>query len=124
MRVHVRPAERIDRLLGVPDEHQTGGTVAEGLVDDFPLHAVGVLELVDQDYPVALAQAKASTGATLVVKQSMGQSDQQVVIGEEVPVEQAPLHLLPHPFGEAPAQPRRGRVAPVSGRLRAVSRDC
>ena len=68
--VHIGAAERIDRLLGVTDEHKpgasgTGGAVtgrraeAEGLFEYLPLDRVGVLELVDQDDRVAPAEPSA-----------------------------------------------------------------
>ena len=55
--VHVRAAERVDRLLGVGDQDE--GRIVTGTSEqsreDLPLHRVGVLELVDQDQrePVA-----------------------------------------------------------------------
>ena len=51
----VGAAERVDRLLGVADQHQRGVAV-EGAAQDRPLHRVGVLELVDQHHPVARPQ--------------------------------------------------------------------
>ena len=51
----VGAAERVDRLLGVADQHQRGVAV-EGAAQDRPLHGIGVLELVDQHHPVARPQ--------------------------------------------------------------------
>ena len=50
----VAAAERVDRLLGVADQHHRGVT-GEGAVEHLPLLGVGVLELVDQHDPPALA---------------------------------------------------------------------
>ena len=54
--VDVGAAEGVDRLLGVADQDERRLAVAEGALDDLPLDRVGVLELVDQDDPVALPQ--------------------------------------------------------------------
>ncbi len=69
IRMDVRTAEGVDGLLGVPDQDQRGPAQAEGVVHDVPLHRVGVLELVDQDHVVALAQPVARRGSPLGVEQ-------------------------------------------------------
>ena len=51
----VGPAERVDGLLRIADQHQRGVAV-EGAAQDGPLDGVGVLELVDQHDPVARSQ--------------------------------------------------------------------
>ena len=48
--VHVAAAEGVDGLLGIADEHESAGRLAEGGPQDAPLHRVGVLELVDDGH--------------------------------------------------------------------------
>ena len=52
----VAAAERVDRLLGIPDQDQRRST-AKGTVEHLPLHRVGVLELVDHHHRPALMHA-------------------------------------------------------------------
>jgi hypothetical protein len=56
--LHVGAAERVDRLLGVADQHERRVLVAERPAQDVPLDRVGVLELVDQRDLVAVAQGR------------------------------------------------------------------
>ena len=56
--VHVRAAERVDRLLGIGDQHERHAVVLERAVQDLPLDRVGVLELVDQHDLIARAQPR------------------------------------------------------------------
>jgi hypothetical protein len=88
----VGSAEPVDRLFRVADEEQRpvrygvfgplvgtrGGAAgdADGQVD---LDRVGVLELVEQDPPVALAQRLADRRAVFGVAQQVAGEDQQVV---------------------------------------------
>ena len=53
--VHVGAAEAEDRLLRIADGDQA--VAGEGAVEDLPLQPVGVLELVDEDEPVAARRA-------------------------------------------------------------------
>ena len=65
--MHVGAPEGVDGLLGVAHQHQRRtivspvgvGRAPERRSQDVPLHLVGVLELVDHDQPVALAQPPA-----------------------------------------------------------------
>ena len=52
--VDVAAAEPVDGLLGVADEHHRG-VAEEGPLQDLPLHRIGVLELVDEHEPPAVA---------------------------------------------------------------------
>ena len=53
----VAPAEGIDRLLGVADDDH-GNLADEGLLEDGPLCAVGVLELIDEDEAEGVGQGR------------------------------------------------------------------
>ncbi len=62
VRLHVRPAEPVDRLLRVADEKDDarctpGAPVEEGSPKDRPLRLVGILKLVDERVTPALAHA-------------------------------------------------------------------
>ncbi len=50
--MHVRTAEPVDRLLGVPDQHERriGVRRVEEGREDLPLDRIGVLELVDEHH--------------------------------------------------------------------------
>ena len=52
--VHVGAAEPEDRLFRVADGDQS--VTGEGAVEDLPLQPIGVLELVDEDEPIAGGQ--------------------------------------------------------------------
>ena len=57
----VRAAEAVDRLLGISHQEELAGhEPAVGAfrepLDDLSLHGIGVLELVDEDADVALAE--------------------------------------------------------------------
>ncbi len=56
VRVHVGAAERVDRLLGVGDQHQRRAGVGKREPHDLPLRRIGVLELVDEHDCVARSQ--------------------------------------------------------------------
>ena len=105
--MHVGPAERVDGLLGVADQHQRRLALAEGAVHDVPLHRVGVLEFVDQDDVVALPQAGAGHWAPHLVEQGATESEQDVVVRHDLERLLAALHLLTHRFGEAPTDGRQ-----------------
>ena len=64
VRVHVGAAERVDRLLGVGDEHERDAPFRERAIEDLPLDRVGVLELVDEHDVEPGAQACAGGLAT------------------------------------------------------------
>ena len=60
--VDVGAAERVDRLLGVGDQHQRRAGLGERAAHDLPLDRIGVLELVDQHDLVARAQLRGGGG--------------------------------------------------------------
>ena len=66
----VAAAEGVDGLLGVADQHQRG-FAGEGAVEHLPLHRVGVLELVDEHDPPALAHPLA--GRRVVALEGVGE---------------------------------------------------
>ncbi len=101
--VDVGAAEGVDGLLGVADEHEGGVAVAEDPAHDLPLDRVGVLELVDQGDLVALAQPVAGGGAPFVVGQGVAQPGEEIVVGEHRSPALAPLDLVAHGAGQAPA---------------------
>jgi hypothetical protein len=94
-------AERIDRLLGVADQHQRRPALAEGTVHDVPLNWVRVLELVDQHDVIALTQTCAGGGAPRIVEERRTKATEHVVIGEDLARLLPVLHLLAHRLGEA-----------------------
>ena len=57
--VHVGPAKRVDRLLGIADQDKGRPLITERAVHDLPLDGIGVLELVDENDVVAFTQASA-----------------------------------------------------------------
>ncbi len=75
---HLRAAEGVDGLLRVADQHQ-GPVTVEGQPQDVPLQRVGVLELVDQGHPVAVADPLPGAFAVLGIGEHGVQQDQQVV---------------------------------------------
>lgn len=108
--VDVAAAEPVDRLLGVTDEHE-GAVPAEGPVEDLPLHRVGVLELVDEHHPPALAHPLA--GRRVLVLEGGGEVGEQVVVAEHPEPPLAAVELLAHQSGEAQAPGVGG--APLEG---------
>ena len=69
--VHVRSAKRVDRLLGVADEHERRTGVLPHAREDFILDRVGVLELVDECRRIAGAHALGELGAAVAVERGM-----------------------------------------------------
>ena len=59
--MHVGAAESVDRLLGIADGDEA--MAGEGAVEDLPLQSIGVLELVDEDEPVAAGELGGELGA-------------------------------------------------------------
>jgi hypothetical protein len=115
----VRPPEAVDRLLGVAHEEQValaGGDLAprrvrRGVVvggdehGQLDLDRVGVLELVDQQVPVALPQRRPDRGAVVGVAQHVAGEDQQVVELELA----CPAPLVGRLEREAPQVDRQAR---------------
>ena len=93
VRVHVCPAEAIDRLLRVPDrdDHLI---IAECPVEDLPLNGIRVLELVHQHEPVTALEHAASLLATGFIRDGIPQLGDQVVVAEFVAVRAAFPHAL------------------------------
>ena len=77
---HVAAAEGVDRLLRVADQHHRG-VAGERPVEHLPLHGVGVLELVDEHDPPALAHPLA--GRCGVAVEGVGEPAQEVVVGQD-----------------------------------------
>ena len=102
----IAATERIDGLLGIPDQHH-GGYLVEGLVDHAPLHRVGVLELIDHhDRP---ASAHPLPGRGILAGQRLGQPGQQVVVAEDSAAALADIEFGEDGIGEVDA--RRGATA-------------
>ena len=91
VRVDVSPAERVNGLLRVADQHQPGYTVCKGPLDHLPLDGIGVLELVHEHHSVTLAQPAAGHLTSLFVRQSGKEAIEEAVVGQEIGVEQALL---------------------------------
>ena len=106
--VDVGAPEGVDGLLGVADEHEGGAAAAEAEAEDVPLDGIGVLELVDQRHPVAALQPGPDPRAVHRVVEGGPQADEEIVVGQDAGQAFAPLHLLPHPQGQAAVHPGRG----------------
>ena len=114
--VHVGAAERVDRLLGIADQHQRGSVAGECGAHDRPLVGIGVLELVDQRDALARPQLHADLragGPSSVAAQSRD----EVVEGHQ---RERPLAAVKLGAGR-PGQPsaqlgraRRARRAPAA----------
>jgi hypothetical protein len=103
---HVGAAEAVDGLLRVTDEHQRPARiarVAEGPLEDVPLHRVGVLELVDQRPPVALLEDRDGRVAAGGVPQGPPQRGQQIVVAEGAVAPLAGGELVAELAGEGDA---------------------
>jgi len=92
VRGQVGTAEGVDRLLRVADQHQRGRAV-ERRPQDLPLHRVGVLELVDQHHPVALADPRPRRVPARRMDQRVAQPGEQVVVVEQPAGPLAGVHL-------------------------------
>ncbi len=110
VRVHVGAAEGVDRLLGVADHHERAVVVAEGIGEDLPLQLVGVLELVDEHHPVAVAQASSVDRSDVLVVQRVGEPGEEVVVGDHAGAALATLDLLAHGERQPHPQPRWRRA--------------
>ena len=119
--VDVGAAERVDRLLGVADEHERR-PLAEGQLDDLPLHRVGVLELVDEHDAEALAQAPHGDLAA-GVGEDLAQPREQVVVGHDREPALADVELRADRLGE-PAAHARHRLRARRRAARSASRGC
>ena len=114
----VAAAEGVDRLLRVADQHHRG-LAGERPVEHLPLHRVGVLELVDEHDPPALAHPLPGRG--VVVLEGVGEPGQQVVVRQDAEAALAPVDLGAHLLGEgvplvggcARRRRRRGRARPA-----------
>ena len=94
----VAAAERVDRLLGVADQHHRR-VPGEGPVEHLPLHRVGVLELVDQHDAPPLPHPLG--GGTVGVGEGVGELGEQVVVGQDPEPALAPVELVADGAGEA-----------------------
>ena len=104
----VAAAERVDRLLGVADQHHRG-VPAEGPVEDLPLHRVGVLELVDEHDAPPLPHPL--RGGPVGVGEGVGELGEEVVVRQDPEAPLAPVELVADGAGEAdPATDGRGAV--------------
>ena len=76
--MHVGPAEAVNRLVGVAHGEQLAGRQpgAAQQIDQFHLHRVGVLQFVDEQEAVTLAEAGADGG---VIAQQVAGRRQQVL---------------------------------------------
>ena len=113
--VYVGPAERIDRLLGVGDEHERDAPFRERAIEDLPLGRVGVLELVDEHDVKPGAEPPAGGRAARPVERVV-QPGEQVVVGHDREPPLALFELLANGDGQAVAH-RRGAVGRLLARL-------
>ena len=90
VRVDVGAAERVDRLLGIGDQHKGLAGLPERLAHDLPLCGVGVLELVDEGHGEARPQQPAG-GLAGRAAQRRAQALDEVVIAHH---RQAALALV------------------------------
>ena len=109
---HVAAPEGVDRLLGVADQDHRR-VAPERPVEDLPLHGVGVLELVDQHDPPALAHPR--PGGGVVVEEGVGELAEQVVVGEDPQLPLAALELGTDRLGERDPQAVGGLPPGVGG---------
>ena len=116
--IDVGASEGVDGLLRIADQHQGGLAVAEGPTHHLPLHRVGVLELVDENDPVPIAEQPAGLLTPLADRRGCLQADEEVVVGQQVAV---------RPAGEPPpcGRPRPGGAGDrgCSRRWRLEGRD-
>ena len=98
--VHVRAAERVDRLLGVGDQDE--GRIVTGTSEqsreDLPLHRVGVLELVDERDAETAAQSGKGVRA---LDQRVTEPGQHVVERERASNTSPPMDLRDSAVEEA-----------------------
>ena len=99
----VGPAEGVDGLLRVADQDERRRLPAERPLHDLPLDGVGVLELVDEDDAMALAQAGARRGSGGGVAQRVPQPRQEVVVGQDLAPPLALVDLATDHGGQSPA---------------------
>ena len=123
--VDVGAAEGVDRLLGVADQHEGAlrrpavlDVLGERAPDDVPLDRVGVLELVDQGDPVALAQFGDSERAGRGIGERGVEAREEVVEGEDPEQPLAPLELVARDAGQSRSHCR----PPVAGRVQREDR--
>ena len=84
IRLHVRPAEAVDRLLRVAHHDQAVSVVArEDRSENLPLHGVGILELVQKRDAVSRAKRAQQRG---VGRQRVAHADEHVVVVDETPL--------------------------------------
>ena len=109
VRVHPGPAEPVDGLLRVADQHHRR-VPHERLAQDLPLHGVGVLELVHEHErePVTQPLLRRLTG--LRVPQRVQQPGLHVVERVQADLPLPLLHPRPYSLGERPSflAPRGG----------------
>ena len=111
--VDVGAAERVDRLLGIADQHERAAARPERAPHDVPLDGVGVLELVDEHDAVARAQPARDVLAAWPGQRPL-QSREQVVVGHDRAAVLAQVELLADLLRQ-PA-PHRGHGARRLGR--------
>ena len=104
--VDVGTAEAVDRLLRVADGDQP--VTGEGALEDLPLQPVGVLELVDEDQPVALGELLGELDAVARVGEGRREVADEAVVADLPARPLAPLDLgdgVGDAFRPAPARP-------------------
>ena len=115
VRVDVGAAERVDRLLGIGDQHERHPAGRERAIEDLPLDRVGVLELVDEHNVEPRAQPSARVRATRACERVV-QPREQVVVGHDREPPLALLELVADGPGQAVAH-GRGAVGRLVARL-------
>ena len=89
--MHVGTAETEDRLLGVADGDQP--VIGEGALEDLPLHAVGVLELVDEDHAVPGGELRRELDTVAGVIEGGSEVADEAVVADLAPRPLASLDL-------------------------------
>ncbi len=105
--VQVRAAERVDGLLGVPDEDRRAVRPEERPLHDGPLVRIRVLELVDEDGPEAALQGVPDRLARRRGLQDAQEAGDDVVVGADALRALAVGIQLAHLPGELVVRPRR-----------------
>ena len=82
---YIGPAEPVNGLFGIADHHQNviGSTKQD--FEDLILRAVGILEFVHQGGPVAEADGRSQTAAS-IASQGLGGPRQQVIVKDRLTV--------------------------------------
>ena len=105
----VGAAESVDRLLGITDGDEA--MAGEGAVEDLPLEAIGVLELVDEDEPVATGELGGELGPVARIGERRSEVADQAVVADLAAGQLARLHL-----GHGASDARRPGAGDTAGR--------